>query len=67
MADGLLLGVMLFLGGLACGAGLVWSMVRYHDNERMKLYQSLGMLQGRLIMLQELEGQEVSAKDLGLD
>jgi len=45
MIDGLLVGVLLFLAGLAIGGGGVWAMERWHDHERMTLYHHMGEMQ----------------------
>ena len=58
-------GVLIFVAGLLTGAGGVWFMARYHDNERLHLYQALGMQQARMAQLLHESG-EATAQDLGL-
>jgi hypothetical protein len=48
MADGALVGVLLFISGLLLGGGSVWYITSQHNAEKAALYRAIGQMQNEL-------------------
>jgi hypothetical protein len=48
MADGTLVGVLLFVSGLLLGGGSIFAVMRHYEGERLMLHRAIGQLQQEL-------------------
>ena len=51
--DGILLGAMLVMFGIAIGGVGVWAIERWHDAERAALLRAIGHMQGTIQDMQD--------------